>query len=284
MWELQVRVMGPGLDRTTDLAADDSSPAVPAGTVGGLRVAGADAADDGVTLNVEAAGADPDDVSAAPLVSVVLPAGDDAEPLAASLASLAAQSWPAERYEVLLVANDAQPMPDPLPAGVRRVACESGDPRDAGAAAALGTYLFFLKPGDRLGAEALQRMYEYGLEHDADVVAGKLGGAKGRSVPHELYTRDRPQASLAKDPLADSLTAEKLVDRAMVERHGIRFGDAHHPLAEQEFTVRALLHAGEPPSWARTSAAPTPPRTSRPSSHPRPTTPGCARCWPPPTG
>jgi hypothetical protein len=62
-------------------------------------------------------------------------------------------------------------------------------------------------------------------------------------VPKELYARDRPAASLAKDPLGDSLTADKLVDRAMAERHGLRFGPDGRPLREQEYTVRALLHA-----------------------------------------
>ena len=256
VWELQVRVMGPGLDRSTDLTATAASPAIPAGTVGGVRVSAAAPEGDGLALTVEtvepvetgepagpAGPAVTTEPGRAPLVSVVLPAGDDAEQLAASLASLTAQTWPPDAYEVLLVRDASQAVPEPLPAGVRLVPGDGDDPRDTGAAAALGTYLLFLRPGDRLGAEALQRMYAYGLEHDADVVAGKLAAAKGRPVPQELYTRDRPQATLAKDPLADSLTAEKLFDRAMVGRHAIRFGPSRHPLAEQSFTVRALLHA-----------------------------------------
>jgi hypothetical protein len=259
--------MGPGLDRSTDLAAPETAPAaapeIPAGTVDGVRIAAAAPGGDGLALTVEAAevaGQRADQQTGGrtePLVSVVLPAGDNTELLAASLGSLAAQSWPADAYEVLLVGDTAEAVPDseadseaapdpapgPLPAGLRRIPAGGGDPRDTGAAAARGTYLLFLKPGDRLGEEALRRMYEYGLAHDADVVAGKLAGAKGRAVPQDLYSRDRPEASLTKDPLADSLTTDKLFDRAMVARHEMRFADSHHPLAEQEFTVQALLRA-----------------------------------------
>ena len=238
-WELQVRVMGPGLDRSTDLTATAASPQIPAGSAGTLRLSAAPVSDRGglaLTADAVPEAERPD----GPLVSVVLPAGDDAERLAASLASLTAQTWPGRPYEVVLVGGTA---PDPLPVGVRRVPAGNEDPRDAGAAAALGSYLFFLRPGDRLGEDALRRMYDYGLAHDADVVAGKLAGAKGRPVPQELYARDRPAATMAKDPLADSLTAEKLIDRAMVVRHGMRFGADPHPLAEQAFTAEALLRA-----------------------------------------
>ena len=85
-------------------------------------------------------------------------------------------------------------------------------------------------------------MYDFGMEHDADIVAGKLAG-RGRALPRELYARDRPRATLAKDPLADSLTADKMFHRAFLGEHNLRFPDRPTPLSEQEFTVRALLHA-----------------------------------------
>lgn len=235
-------MLGPGLDRHTDLTATPASPSIPAGAVAGVRVSAAEPAGGGGLALRVGAGDEPA-AGDAPLVNVVLPAGDDAEQLAVSLASLTAQSWRDDAYEVLLVADASQPVPAPLPSPVRLVPNDGTDPRDTGAAAARGTYLFFLRPGDRLGEEALRRMYDYGLEHDADVVAGKLAGAKRRSVPKELYARDRPSATLAKDPLANSLTAEKLFDREMIRRHGLRFGASPHPLAEQAFTAEAMLRA-----------------------------------------
>jgi hypothetical protein len=86
-------------------------------------------------------------------------------------------------------------------------------------------------------------MYAYGIEHDADIVAGRPAG-KGRAVPRELFLRDRPRATLAKDPLADSLTPDKLFDRAFLNEHALRFPERQHPLAGQSFTTQALLKAG----------------------------------------
>ncbi|MFJ2955650.1 glycosyltransferase [Streptomyces sp. NPDC087270] len=259
-WEVQVRVLGPGLDRTTDLTAPAGGPAVPTAAVGGLRVGaapeesgargaagapGGGGADGGgaaaaVVLLVEP-GHEPA-LPAGPRVSVIVRAGDDAGQVAASLASVAAQDWAEGAVETLVAARPTDAVPEPPPAGVR-VVRTGADPRDTAAAEARGAYLLFLRAGDRLAPEALRRLYAYGLEHDADVVAGRLAGAKGRPVPQELYARDRPDAKLSRDPLGDSLTTDKLFDTAMVRRHGLRFGSSAAPFDDQAFTVAALLRA-----------------------------------------
>jgi hypothetical protein len=238
---VQVRVLGPGLDRTTALVAGATGQEVPAAAVAGVRIGAAPTTAGAAVALVVAAGDGPA-LPSGPRVSVVLPVGEDPERLAASLASLAEQDAGEGAFEVLLAAGETRTVPGPLPAGVRLVQGD-GDPRDLGAAAARGSYLFFLKPGDRLAPEALRRLYAYGLEHDADVVAGRLAGAQGRPVPKELYSVDRPDAGLARDPLGDSLTAEKLFDTEMVRRHRIRFAALPQPFAEQGFTVEALLRA-----------------------------------------
>ncbi|MFJ1915343.1 glycosyltransferase [Streptomyces sp. NPDC088147] len=228
VWEVRIRLTGAGFDRYTRLGGSTAPGEVslPApGILGGHEITGA-LTDDGLTLTVRATDAEPG--PRPPKVSVVVPtAGATPEAVEATLASLAAQTLPADAVEVITVA-DAAP---------------GTDPRNAGTDGATGEYVLYMEPGDRLGTEALERMYAYGIEHDADIVAGKLAG-KGRPVPRELFVRDRPRATLAKDPLADSLTADKLFHRAFLDRHGLRFAAGGSQLAEQAFTAEATLRAG----------------------------------------
>ncbi|MFJ9208225.1 glycosyltransferase family 2 protein [Streptomyces sp. NPDC102264] len=228
MWEVQIRLTGAGFDRYTRLGGSTApgEVALPApGILGGHEITGA-LTDDGLALTVRATDAAPG--PRPPKVSVVVPtAGAAPEAVETTLASLAAQTLPADAVEVITVA-DAAP---------------GTDPRNAGTDSATGEYVLYMEPGDRLGTEALERMYAYGIEHDADIVAGKLAG-KGRPVPRELFVRDRPRATLARDPLADSLTADKLFHRAFLDRHGLRFAAGGSELAEQAFTAEATLRAG----------------------------------------
>ncbi|MEV4971450.1 glycosyltransferase [Streptomyces scopuliridis] len=235
VWEVRIRLTGAGFDRYTpfggDSAPGEAAPgaaALPAPEIlGGHEITGA-LTGQGMTLTVRATDAVPG--PRPPKVSVVVPtAGAAPEAVETTLASLAAQTLPSDGVEVITVA-DAAP---------------GTDPRNAGTDRASGEYVLYMEPGDRLGTEALERMYAYGIEHDADIVAGKLAG-KGRPVPRELFVRDRPRATLAKDPLADSLTANKLFHRAFLDGHGLRFpaGGGSQALAEQAFTAEATLRAG----------------------------------------
>ncbi|MGW2510983.1 glycosyltransferase family 2 protein [Streptomyces scopuliridis] len=232
VWEVRIRLTGAGFDRYTRLGGDTApgEVALPAPEIlGGHEIAGAltDAlTGQGLTLTVRATEAAPG--PRPPKVSVVVPtAGAAPGAVETTLASLAAQTLPADDIEVITAA-DAAP---------------GTDPRNAGTDTATGEYVLYMEPGDRLGAEALERMYAYGIEHDADIVAGKLAG-KGRPVPRELFVRDRPRATLAKDPLADSLTANKLFHRAFLDEHKLRFQAGGRVLAEQAFTAEATLRAG----------------------------------------
>ncbi|MDQ0794520.1 glycosyltransferase [Streptomyces sp. B1I3] len=244
-WDVQIRVMGAGFDRNVPLgnAAPDGAP-LPApsltGVTGGHRatpVMAAHATGAGTGLALTLSPAPEDAADGAPLpprVSVVVPTGG-ATPQAVreTLDSVAAQTLPAADIETVLVGD-----------GEGAVRPSAGaDPRNSGIDAAHGRYVLFMEAGDRLAPRALERLYAYGMENDADVVVGKLA-AKDRGLPKELFVRDRPRATLAKDPLADSLTANKLFDRAFLLRHGLRFPPADRPLAEQAFTSEAYLRAG----------------------------------------
>jgi glycosyltransferase involved in cell wall biosynthesis len=251
VWDVQLRVLGPGLDRNTRPSPGQDTvdtADVPALAVDGssLRLAWTDAPGthasdaDGLSLVVEPVAVDA--ARRAPAVSVVLPVGADPERLALTTASLARQSLPADAFEVLYVGG-------PVPAGATGRSVDpdtdpdAADPRDAGAAAARGEYVLFVAPGDQLADEALERLYGYGLEQDADIVAGRPAAAEGRPVPRALYASDRPAATLVKDPLLDSLTADKLFHRGFLADHGLRFGAPGRPLAEQAFTQEAYLRS-----------------------------------------
>ncbi|MFD8969950.1 glycosyltransferase family 2 protein [Streptomyces sp. NPDC059568] len=247
-WEVQIRLMGAGFDRYARLGESTAPGEVdlPAPEILGGREITAVLDTDGLALTVRATDKAPR--ARPPKVSVVLPtAGADPAAVESTLASLTAQTLPARDIEVIPVAQ--------TPPGT--------EPRNAGADAATGSYVIFMEPGDRLTADALERMYAYGVEHDADIVAGKPA-AKGRPVPRELFVRDRPRATLAKDPLADSLTPDKLFDRAFLSEHGLRFAEGR-PLAGQAFTAEATLRAGRTAVLgSRVCYQYGPPRTGQP--------------------
>ncbi|MGW2840357.1 glycosyltransferase family 2 protein [Streptomyces sp. NPDC001493] len=237
-WDVRIRVMGAGFDRTVPLGnAGAEASALPAGEVLAGHRAGpavvADAMGTGTGLALTVVPTTDAPRPRGPKVSVVVPtAGATAEALRETLASLDAQSLPREEFETVRVGD-----------GEGEVRPEAGtEPRNAGIDAARGDYVLFVEPGDRLAPEALERMYAYGMANDTDIVVGKLAG-KDRSLPKELFVRDRPRASLAKDPLADSLTVNKLYDRAFLLRHALRFSAEDLPLADQAFAAEAYLRA-----------------------------------------
>jgi poly(ribitol-phosphate) beta-N-acetylglucosaminyltransferase len=100
----------------------------------------------------------------------------------------------------------------------------------------------FVDHDDSLGAQALERMYEYGTAHKADIVIGKMAG-KGRAVPRELFSRNRPHATLTDDPLIDSLTPHKMFRRAFLNEHKLRFPEGRRRLEDHVFVVHAYLVA-----------------------------------------
>ncbi|MGW1558696.1 glycosyltransferase family 2 protein [Streptomyces sp. NPDC002144] len=186
-------------------------------------------------------------------VSVIVPVHDPGPRFENCVASLLGQSLPPDEYEVVLVDDGcADPTParlDALAAAEPRVRVLhqensgwSGKPRNVGIAAARGEYLMFVDTHDSLGAEALERMYDYGVANGADVVVGKMAG-RGRSVPVELFRRDRPRASVADAPLIDSLSAHKMFRRAFVDEAGLRFPEGRRRLEDHVFVVEAYLRA-----------------------------------------
>ncbi|MFD9321801.1 glycosyltransferase family 2 protein [Streptomyces sp. NPDC060053] len=186
-------------------------------------------------------------------VSVIVPVYNPGPYIEDCLASLLRQSLPPDEYEVIFVDDGST---DATPALLDAAAAEdprirvvhqensgwAGRPRNVGIDASRGEYVMFVDNDDHLGDEALERMYAYGVAHDADVVVGKMAG-KGRSVPVELFRTNRPHATVENAPLIDSLTPHKMVRRAFLDRTGLRFPEGRRRLEDHVFVTEAYLRA-----------------------------------------
>ncbi|GAA2709904.1 hypothetical protein GCM10010429_24930 [Micromonospora olivasterospora] len=187
----------------------------------------------------------------APKVSVVVPAYNSGPHLEKLIASLLRQSLPPGQFEAVFVDDGSTDGTgsrlDELAAAhphLRVVHIDNSGwpsrPRNVGVAHARGEYVFFADDDDWFGDEALERLYAYAAANDADMVIGKMAG-HGRSVPRELFRKNRPRATLANAPLIDSLTSHKLFRRSFLNEHQIRFPEGRRRLEDHAMVVRALL-------------------------------------------
>jgi glycosyltransferase involved in cell wall biosynthesis len=186
-------------------------------------------------------------------VTVVIPVYNPGPYIGDCIRSMLGQSLPAAEYEVVFVDDGST---DDTPALLDKIAAEhtnihvvheqnsgwSGRPRNVGIDCSQGEYVMFVDHDDSLGVQALERMYEYGTAHNADIVIGKMAG-KGRAVPRELFSRNRPHATLADDPLIDSLTPHKMFRRAFLNEHKLRFPEGRRRLEDHVFVAHAYLVA-----------------------------------------
>ncbi|MEU7300389.1 glycosyltransferase family 2 protein [Streptomyces sp. NPDC007206] len=186
-------------------------------------------------------------------VSVIVPVYNPGPYIEDCITSLLRQSLPPDEYEVIFVDDGST---DATPARLDALAAEhphihvihqensgwSGKPRNVGIAASRGEFVMFVDNDDRLGDEALERMYDYGVANKADVIVGKMAG-KGRPVPVELFRRNHPHATVATAPLIDSLTPHKMVRRSFLDRTGLRFLEGRRRLEDHVFFTEAYLRA-----------------------------------------
>ncbi|MFE4669954.1 glycosyltransferase family 2 protein [Streptomyces sp. NPDC056716] len=186
-------------------------------------------------------------------VSVVIAVYNPGKYIEDCITGLLRQSLTPDEFEVFFV-NDGST--DDTPARLDRLAAEhphfhvihqessgwSGRPRNTGTDAARGEYVMFADHDDWLGDEALERMYDYGTAHDADVVIGKMAGI-GRPVPQELFRVNRPRATVENAPLIDSLTPHKMFRREFLAEHGMRFKEGRRRLEDHVFVAEAYLRA-----------------------------------------
>ena len=186
-------------------------------------------------------------------VSVVIPVYNPGKYIEDCIASLLRQSLPDDEYEAIFVDDGST---DETPERLDRLAAEhphmhvihqeasgwSGKPRNVGIAAAKGEFIQFVDNDDWLGDEALERMYNYGVENEADVVVGKMVG-KGRPVPRELFRKNRPHANVENAPLIDSLTPHKMFRKEFLDKHDLRYMEGRRRLEDHVFVTEAYLRA-----------------------------------------
>ncbi|MET7683724.1 glycosyltransferase [Streptomyces sp. NPDC005423] len=186
-------------------------------------------------------------------VSVVIPVYNPGTYIEDCIDSLLRQSLPDDEYEAIFV-NDGST--DGTPERLDRLAADhphmhvihqepsgwSGKPRNVGIAAAQGEFIQFVDNDDWLGDEALERMYDYGVANDADVIVGKMAG-KGRPVPLELFRENRPHANVGNAPLIDSLTPHKMFRKAFLDKHNLRYLEGRRRLEDHVFVTEAYLRA-----------------------------------------
>jgi poly(ribitol-phosphate) beta-N-acetylglucosaminyltransferase len=190
-------------------------------------------------------------VSAQPKVSVVVPVYNPGHDIDDCIRTLLDQSLPADEYEVIFVddgSTDATPARlDALAAEQAHVRVEHipnsgwpGKPRNVGIELSRGEFVYFVDNDDWLGHEALERMYAMAVADEADIVIGKVVG-HGKSVPRNLFRRNRTGVDLHWEPLVWLLTPHKLWRRTFLDAHALRFPEGRRRLEDHVLVMRAYF-------------------------------------------
>jgi poly(ribitol-phosphate) beta-N-acetylglucosaminyltransferase len=184
-------------------------------------------------------------------VSVVVPVYNPGRDIDDCIRSLLDQSLPAGEYEAIFVddgSTDETPERlDELAAEHEHVRVEHipnsgwpGRPRNVGIELARGEYVYFVDNDDWIGREALERMHAMARADDADIVIGKVVG-HGKSVPRNLFRRNRSGVDLEWEALLWLLTPHKLWRREFLDAHGLRFPEGRRRLEDHVFVMRAYF-------------------------------------------
>jgi hypothetical protein len=188
-----------------------------------------------------------------PKVSVVVPVHDPGPSLERSIASLDAQTMPADAFEAIFVDDGSS---DGSGARLDALAAERsnvrvvhipasgspGLPRNVGLDMALGEYVQFLDADDRLGERALERQYDVAARNRSDIVVGKLV-SNFRGVSWSLFRANREACTLRDAPLIANLTVSKMFRAAFLREHGLRFPEGWPKIEDEHLVVRAYLRA-----------------------------------------
>lgn len=174
-----------------------------------------------------------------------------------AVASLDAQTLPAEEFEVLLL-DDGSPdgtyerlveicrtRPHFRAVRLPHTGWPSG-PRNHGIETARGEYVLFMDHDDTIGAELLDRASSYGREHAADAVNVKETRTRLAGWGLPVFDRSWPNALHREDhnPLGP-MTPHKLYRRELLLGAGIRFPDGRRAIWEDIFFNVDVLAAAE---------------------------------------
>ena len=186
-----------------------------------------------------------------PKVSVVVPVYNPGRDIDDCIRTLLDQSLAPSEYEVVFVddgSTDATPARlDELAAEHAHVRVEHipnsgwpGRPRNVGIEMARGEYVYFVDNDDWIGHEALERLHAMAKRDDADIVIGKVVG-HGKSVPRNLFRRNRTGVDVEWEPLLWLLTPHKLWRRSFLDAHELRFPEGRRRLEDHAFVMRAYF-------------------------------------------
>ena len=190
-------------------------------------------------------------MAAQPKVSVVVPVYNPGHDIDDCIRTLLDQSLAADEYEVIFVDDGST---DSTPARLDALAAEHaqvrvehipnsgwpGKPRNVGIELSRGEYVYFVDNDDWIGHEALERMHAMARQDDADIVIGKVVG-HGKSVPRNLFRRNRTGVDLSWDALVWLLTPHKLWRRTFLDAQDLRFPEGRRRLEDHVFVMRAYF-------------------------------------------
>ncbi|WP_046733119.1 glycosyltransferase family 2 protein [Streptomyces humi] len=185
-------------------------------------------------------------------VSVIVPVYNTGKYVDECAPSLLEQSLPADEYEVIYVddgsTDDTLSRLEKIAAGHPNVQVHTrpnsgwpGAPRNLGMRHARGEYIQFVDHDDKLGPEALERLYEHAERNDADIVLGKMSSTMVR--PRRLFRHTVDACTIENDELMQSMSPHKMFRRAFVEEHGLRFPEGPWILEDLLFVSAAYLKA-----------------------------------------
>ena len=190
----------------------------------------------------------------APKVAVVVPVYNAGSYLAQCIESVLAQTMPPGELEAVFVDDGST---DGSGATLDALAARhphirviheapsgwAGRPRNVGVDAATAEFILFLDHDDRLGTEAAQRLYDRAVADGSDVVLGRSVG-HGRPNSSQLSWRTRGPVRFEDDPeLVNHLKPHKLLRRAFLVEHQIRFPEGKVRLEDQVFILQAYFLA-----------------------------------------
>jgi poly(ribitol-phosphate) beta-N-acetylglucosaminyltransferase len=189
-----------------------------------------------------------------PKVAVIVPVYNPGPNLARCTSSVVAQTMPAGELEAIFVddgsTDGSGAALDALAAAyphIRVIHQENsgwaGGPRNVGIDAATADFVLFLDADDGLGPEAAERLHARAVKDGSDIVLGRSVG-HGRPNGSQLSWRTRGPLRFEEDPaLVGHLKTHKLMRRAFLNEHGLRFLEGKRRLEDQIFVLEAYFLA-----------------------------------------
>lgn len=182
-------------------------------------------------------------------VSVVVAVRNIGGDIGRNVKSMLAQTMPGTDVEVLYVddgsTDDSLERLERAAAGhaqLRVIRSEHAGsyagPRNLGLERARGEFVLFVDDDDFLEPDALRRLYEFAVEHEADIVQPKLVAGFPEAA-HPVYRRTAARCGLGDSDLAWALTDHKLFRRSFLAERGLRFDESKRVLEDAVFAAEA---------------------------------------------